>query len=214
LPASAELDPGFHQFQWVGEIERRYDVWGQPGKILVTGFLSRGRFGRYNDAVSLAELTGRPANIALVRRPNSRSGISMNLEQQITPDLGLFARAGLANGNIEDYELTDIDRTLVFGISQTGRAWGRPDDTFGLAGAVNNITNAHQAFFNAGGLGLVIGDGMLPHPGLEQIIETYYRYALTSLWDVTLDYQFINNPAYNRDRGPVSVIALRLHADF
>jgi len=55
---------------------------------------------------------------------------------------------------------------------------------------------------------------MLPHPGLEQIIETYYRYALTSLWDVTLDYQFINNPAYNRDRGPVSVIALRLHADF
>jgi len=214
LPAGIELDPGFHQFQWVGEIERRYDLWGQPGKVLVTGFFSRGRFGRYNEAVSLAELTGRPANIALVRRPNSQSGISMSLEQQITPDLGFFTRAGIANGNIEDYEVTDMDRTVALGISQSGKPWGRPDDTFGLAGAVNNISNAHQAFFNAGGLGIVIGDGMLPHPGLEQIIETYYRYSLSSLWDVTLDYQFVNNPAYNRDRGPVSVIALRLHADF
>ena len=62
--------------------------------------------------------------------------------------------------------------------------------------------------------GIVIGDGMLPHPGLEHIFETYYRYELSSLWDVTLDYQFINNPAYNRDRGPVSVVAVRLHADF
>jgi high affinity Mn2+ porin len=102
----------------------------------------------------------------------------------------------------------------VVGISQSGRSWGRPNDTLGLAAAVNNISSAHQAFFNAGGLGIVIGDGILPHPGLEQILETYYRYNLTSLWDVTLDYQFVNNPAYNRDRGPVSVIALRLHADF
>jgi high affinity Mn2+ porin len=67
---------------------------------------------------------------------------------------------------------------------------------------------------NAGGMGIVIGDGMLPHPGLEQIIETYYRYAMSSLWHVSLDYQFINNPAYNRDRGPVSVVAVRLHAQF
>jgi high affinity Mn2+ porin len=176
--------------------------------------LSRARLGTYNDAVSLSQLTGQPANLTLVARPNSRSGISVNFEQQITPDLGFFTRAGMANGNVQDYEITDIDRTLAAGLSQSGKPWGRPNDTVGLAGAVNNISSAHQAFFNAGGLGIVIGDGMLPHPGLEQIIETYYRYELSSLWDVTLDYQFINNPAYNRDRGPVSVVAVRLHADF
>jgi high affinity Mn2+ porin len=214
VSAGVELDPEFREFQWVGEVERRYELWGQPGKILFTGFLSRARMGRYNDAVSLSQLTGRPANLDLVRRPTSRSGISLSFEQQIVPDLGFFARAGIANGNVQDYEITDIDRTAVVGISQSGRPWGRPNDTFGLAAAVNNISSAHQAFFNAGGLGIVIGDGKLPHPGLEQILETYYRYNLTSLWDVTLDYQFVNNPAYNRDRGPVSVIALRLHADF
>ena len=214
ISAGVELDPGFHEFQWVGELERRYDLLGQPGKILFTYYFSRGDMGTYNAAVSLSQLTGEPANVALVRRGRSRSGIGGNLEQQITPDLGIFARAGIANGNVQDYEITDIDRTATIGLSQSGKPWGRPDDTFGLAGNVNTITKAHQAYFNAGGLGIVIGDGALPHPGPEQILEAYYRYNLSSLWHVTLDYQFVNNPAYNRDRGPVSIVATRLHADF
>jgi high affinity Mn2+ porin len=214
ISAGVELDPGFHEFQWVGELERRYNLLGQPGKILFTYFFSRGDMGTYNAAVSLSQLTGEPANVSLVRQGRSRSGIGGNLEQQITPELGIFARAGIANGNVQDYEITDIDRTATIGLSQSGKPWGRPDDTFGLAGNVNTITKAHQAYFNAGGLGIVIGDGALPHPGPEQILEAYYRYNLSSLWHVTLDYQFVNNPAYNRDRGPVSIIATRLHADF
>jgi high affinity Mn2+ porin len=214
ISAGVELDPGFHEVQWVGELERRYDLFGQPGKILFTYYLSRGDMGTYNAAVSLSQLTGEPANVALVRQGRSRSGIGGNLEQQITPDLGIFARAGLADGNVQDYEITDIDRTFTVGLSQIGKPWGRPDDTFGLAGNVNTITKAHQAYFNAGGLGIVIGDGALPHPGAEQILEAYYRYSLSSLWHVTLDYQFVNNPGYNRDRGPVSIIGTRLHADF
>ena len=214
ISAGVELDPGFHEFQWVGELERRYDLLGQPGKILFTYYFSRGDMGTYNAAVSLSQLTGEPANVALVRQARSRSGIGGNLEQQITPDLGIFARAGIANGNVQDYEITDIDRTATVGLSQSGKPWGRPDDTFGLAGNINTITKAHQAYFNAGGLGIVIGDGALPHPGPEQILEAYYRYNLSSLWHVTLDYQFVNNPAYNRDRGPVSIVATRLHADF
>jgi high affinity Mn2+ porin len=214
VSAGVELDPGFHEFQWVGELERRYDLLGQPGKILFTYYFSSGDMGTYNAAVSLSQLTGEPANVSLVRQGRSRSGIGGNLEQQITPDLGIFARAGLANGNVQDYEITDIDRTVTVGLSQSGKPWSRPDDTFGLAGNVNTITKAHQAYFNAGGLGIVIGDGQLPHPGAEQILEAYYRYNLSSLWHVTLDYQFVNNPGYNRDRGPVSIIATRLHADF
>jgi high affinity Mn2+ porin len=72
----------------------------------------------------------------------------------------------------------------------------------------------HQQFFNDGGLGILIGDGMLPHPASEQIIETYYSYALTASTRLTADYQFINNPAYNTDRGPVNVFSGRVHWQF
>jgi high affinity Mn2+ porin len=72
----------------------------------------------------------------------------------------------------------------------------------------------HQAYFNAGGLGILIGDGMLPRPGLEQIIETYYSYALNDAVKLTFDYQFVANPAYNTDRGPVNVFSTRVHWQF
>ena len=78
---------------------------------------------------------------------------------------------------------------------------------------VNGISKEHQEFFNDGGLGILVGDGMLPHPGPEQIIETYYELPV-SYFRLTLDYQFIVNPAYNEDRGPVSVIGARVHAQF
>jgi high affinity Mn2+ porin len=148
-----------------------------------------------------------------VREYRSRGSVSLNLEQQIVSDVGFFARAGWANGDIEPYEFTDIDRTVSAGLSVQGKKWGRPDDTWGIAGVVNEISKEHQAFLDDGGLGILVGDGQLPHPGPEQILETYYSF-LVSFWRVTFDYQFIVNPAYNRDRRPVSVIAARLRAQF
>jgi high affinity Mn2+ porin len=212
-PNATTLDPTFGQFQWDGEIEHRHELWGQPGKIAVTGFLTRGRMGSFADAIALSQATGNPADITAVRRYNSRGGISLNLEQQITEVLGVFARAGFANGNLEPYEFADIDRTVAAGLSLSGKQWGRPDDTVGLAGVVNGITAVHQQFLNAGGLGILVGDGQLPHPGLEQIIEAYYALPI-SYFKLTLDYQFIVNPAYNEDRGPVSILGARLHAQF
>lgn len=213
-PSAYGLDPSFSQFQLVGEIENRYQLLGQPGTIKVTGFLSRGRAGEFANALALAAITGSPIDISAVRTYTSRPGISINLQQQITDDLGLFARAGWADGNVEPWDFADIDRTLSGGISLTGAKWGRPDDTFGLAGVLNGITGVHQAYFNAGGIGLLIGDGQLPHPGLEQIVETYYSYALTGSTRLTADYQFIANPAYNTDRGPVNVFSGRFHWQF
>jgi high affinity Mn2+ porin len=213
VPGSTDLDATLRQFQWVAEIERRYELWGHPGKIAVTGFLSRGNMGSFQDAINLAQATGTSANIAAVRKYQSRGGVSMNVEQEITSDLGAFMRAGWADGGVEAFDVTDIDRTVAAGLSLKGKQWGRPDDTFGLAGIVNAISGVHQQFLNAGGLGLLIGDGMLPHPGPEQIIETYYAFPLFAS-TVTLDYQFIVNPAYNRDRGPVSVIGARVHSEF
>ena len=213
VPNSTEVDPHFNQFQSLFEIEHRHELMGQPGKVAVTGWFTRARLGNYNDAVELGQLTGQPANIAAVRQYMTRSGIAANLEQQITPAVGVFLRFGLASPNIEPDAFTDIDRTVAGGAVFSGKSWGRPDDVWGVAGIINNISTSHQIFFNNGGLGILVGDGQLPHPGLEQIIETYYQFPLYA-WHVTFDYQFIDNPGYNRDRGPVSVFGTRLHMQF
>ena len=211
-PTAIELDPTFRQFQIVGEIEERHQLWGEPGKFKITAFLSRGRAGAFQDAVELAQLTGLPADINAVRTYTSRPGVSVNLEQQVSETVGVFARAGWADGNIEPWDFTDVDRTVSGGVSLNGKPWARPGDTIGIAGALNGISPIHQTFFNAGGIGILIGDGQLPNPGLEQVFETYYSYALSPTWRASVDYQLINNPAYNTQRGPVNVFGLRLHA--
>jgi high affinity Mn2+ porin len=96
----------------------------------------------------------------------------------------------------------------------TGSCWGRPDDTVGLAGAVNRISHQGKLYLAAGGLGGIIGDGQLPNAGPEQILELYYKVAIFSFAHFTADYQLINHPAYNRDRGPVSIFGLRLHVQY
>ncbi|HLH97230.1 MAG TPA: carbohydrate porin [Xanthobacteraceae bacterium] len=213
-PLGGVLDNSFDQFQLVGEIEERHELWGQPGKLKITGYLTRGRMGSYADAIALAAMTGQPADITAVRQYTSRPGVSLNLEQQVSETLGVFARAGWADPNHEPWDFTDIDRTLEAGVSLTGKDWGRPDDTIGVAGVLNNISSVHQAFFNAGGLGILIGDGKLPNPGLEQILEMYYSYALSSSTKLTFDYQFVANPGYNTDNGPVNIFAGRFHWQF
>jgi high affinity Mn2+ porin len=213
VPNSTQLDPTFGQFQMVYELEHRHELFGQPGKLAVLGWVSRGRMGRFDDAIAFAEQNGTTPSTADVRRYASRSGANLNVEQQIVPNVRFFARAGIADGNEEPYEFTDIDRTVAAGLSFGGKLWGRADDNIGIAGVVNGISSIHQDYLNAGGLGILVGDGQLPHPGPEQILETYYSLPVGS-WKVTPDYQFIVNPGYNRDRGPVSILSLRLRTQF
>jgi high affinity Mn2+ porin len=214
VPNGVHLDPGFHEFQSVLELERRHEIAALPGRVAITFFDSRGRMGLLNDAVQRAESTGTAIDIAAVRRYRSRAGASLNLEQQLTTDLGAFARLGTAGGNVEAYEFTDIDRTVSAGLSLRGTRWHRADDTLGLAAIDNGISAARERYLNAGGLGILVGDGRLPHPGPEQIVETYYSLSVLGAAHLSFDYQWINHPAYNRDRGPVSVVAVRLHAQF
>jgi high affinity Mn2+ porin len=206
--------PLLHQTQFVAELEEQHVLWGQPGKLKFLYWLTRGNLGDYSDAVALAAATGTVPSTAAVRTYRSKYGVVLNLEQQLAPDLGLFARAGWTQPGVEEDDFTDIDETLSVGLSLTGTRWGRPDDTVGLAGVVNQISRNGKLYLAAGGLGGIIGDGQLPEAGPEQIIETYYSYAAFSFAKVTGDYQFVNDPAYNRQRGPVSVLALRLHVEF
>ena len=214
VPNSETLERDFSQFQTDLELEERHKLAGRPGRFAMTGFLSRGRMGRFADAIRMAQSSGLPADIAAVRRYRSRSGISFNLQQEIADGIGVFARGGVADSAVEPYEFSDIDRSIAAGASLNGKRWGRPADTFALAGAVKGISSVHQRFLDAGGLGILVGDGRLPHPGSERILETYYVLGLNRRLQVTFDYQFIGNPAYNRDRGPVSVVAVRLHGEF
>jgi high affinity Mn2+ porin len=214
IPNSPDLEPAFDEFQNVFEVERDYGVAGAPGKLRITGFESRGRMGVLDQAIALAESSHAPVDIALVRRYRTRLGIAMNLEQQVVDDLGVFVRVGKAEGNVEPYEFTDIDRSVSAGISLEGARWRRSEDTFGLAAIRDGISAQREQYLNAGGLGVLIGDGRLARPGAEKILESYYSLAILHAAHVSFDYQYIVNPAYNRDRGPVSVYAIRVHAQF
>jgi len=217
--AAYGLDETFSQQEYVGEIEERHELWGQPGKLKITGFVIHGRMGDFQEAVALSQpgqpFAGDPSGaIASLRTYRYRPGVSLNLEQQVSENWGVFARAGWADGNVEPWDFTDIDRTLSAGASINGKQWGRPDDTIGIAGVINGLAPVHAAYFAAGGTGVLIGDGALPNYGLEQIVEAYYSYALSATSRLTFDYQFIANPAYNTDRGPVNFFAGRFHAAF
>jgi hypothetical protein len=109
---------------------------------------------------------------------------------------------------------TDINKTISLGLSANGSRWGRPDDTVGVAMAVNGASGDARRFFGAGGLGILVGDGQLIHSGAESILETYYSVAVFTFAKLSLDYQFVDHPAYNRDRGPVSIFGFRAHGDF
>lgn len=214
VPNSPHLDGGFGQFQMVGEVERDFKIGALPGSLRLTGFVTRGRMATYADAIALGQATGQAPNVALVRRYRGRGGLSFDLQQQLTADLGLFARGGITDGNTEPYEFSDIDRTLSAGLSLNGRRWSRPSDTVGLGFIVNGISKIHVQYLADGGLGILIGDGQLPHPRSENILETYYDIGANRFLHLTLDYQFVDNPGYNPDRGPVSVFAARVHAQF
>jgi high affinity Mn2+ porin len=214
VPNQAELTPGFRQFQPVVELERRQKWLGREGKIKLLAFVTDGKMGRFDDAIALSQLTGQPPDTALVRRYATRSGISLNVEQPVSDDAGLFLRAGWDQGQFEPYEYADIDRTIAAGGSIAGDRWGRKDDAVALALVVNGISKEHEAYLAAGGLGILVGDGRLPHPAAEAIVEAYYSVAVIKGVHLTIDSQTVANPAYNRDRGPAEVLGLRLHGQF
>jgi high affinity Mn2+ porin len=194
----------------VWEIERRYLLNNHPGVVRLLGFLNRAHMGSYQIAVDNA---ARPADIIATRAYRSKYGFGLNLEQEVCSNVGVFSRLGWSDGQNEAWCFSDVDRTATLGVSVKGGAWHRSDDTFALAGVLNGISRVHQEFFQAGGTGILAGDGNLTY-GLEKILETYYDVGVWKTIHVTANYQFVVDPAFNRDRGPVSVIGARLHWEF
>jgi len=194
----------------VAEFERRFKLGPHPGVVRLLAFLNQANMGSYQAAL---DSPIRPADIEATREYRLKYGFGLNVEQEITQGVGVFTRLGWSDGQTEAWTFADVDRTATLGVSVKGGFWGRANDTFGLAGVFNAITQVHQEFFAAGGTGILAGDGTLTY-GWERSLEAYYDFQIWKTLHAALDYQFVSNPAYNRDRGPVSVFGARIHWEF
>jgi high affinity Mn2+ porin len=210
---SDDFDTHFPDGEYIGELELRYSLFSQPGKLRLMAWANEANMGSY--AAALAEPTTTPTypDITLVRQVRTNYGFDVNLEQAISNDVGVFSRATWSPGQDEIIGWTDCDESLSAGAQVKGVSWGRPDDKIGVAGVIEGLSPVARAYFAAGGLGILIGDGMLSYQP-EKILETYYSYSLNAWSSLSFDYQFVADPAYNADRGPVHIFAGRLHAEF
>ncbi len=189
------------------EFEYRYRVGSHPGVARLLGYANNAHMGSY--AMALGSPT---PDITRSEAYRTKYGFGLNLEQEITPILGVFSRLGWNNGETESWAFTEVDDTVSFGASLKGGLWTRSDDTLGLALVVNGLSHDHAAYLAAGGMGFILGDGRLDYAP-EEILETYYNFVVYKFFAVAADFQEVIDPGYNRDRGPVSIYAIRVHCE-
>lgn len=194
------------------EFVHQYSLGRQTGTLRLMGYLTHARMGNYRQALARVPTPLTAPDIGSTGQPGrTKYGFGINLEQPLSSSTGLFARAGWNDGRNETWAFTEIDRHLSVGVVADGSFLGRKNDRIGLAQVVNGISRDHRDYLKAGGYGFIIGDGGLLY-GPECITELYYSFGLPryGFW-LTPDYQFILYPAYNRSRGPVHSVGLRLH---
>ncbi|HEY1847654.1 MAG TPA: carbohydrate porin [Opitutaceae bacterium] len=206
LPLDSDVGRAHGQ---VAEWEERYSASGRAGAVRLLGYWNRAHMGSYQEALEEAS----PPDVTATREYRSKAGAGIEWEQQVAENLGAFARGGFDDGHTETWTYTEIDRTLSAGLSLGGTKWGRPEDTLALAAVANGLSPQHREYLAAGGYGFIVGDGRLSYQP-EEIAETYYSWKAAARLTLTLDYQYVQNPGYNRDRGPVNVVGLRAHAEY
>jgi high affinity Mn2+ porin len=194
------------------EYEKRYGNGDQKGAVRILGFLNNGKFGDYLAAI--AQNPKDPIIDSTQRYGRHKYGFGINAQQYISKDFGVFAKTSWNDGHTETWFFTEIDRSLTFGASLKGTQWNRGDDVMGLAFVANGLSAPHREYLADGGYGFIIGDGKLSYEP-ELIAEWYYNIsAYQHKFFISPDYQFIANPAYNHDRGPVNVFSVRAHIEF
>ncbi|GGB21687.1 carbohydrate porin [Puia dinghuensis] len=228
LRAGTVLEPTYangpdmdqHYFQTNSEnleFEKRYTLHGHKGAVRLLGFYNVNKAPKYRDIIN-SKLSGSDTNLAIIntgiRYGDKKIGFGLNAEQELGHAISTFLRLGWNDGKTATWAFAEIDNTLSGGIRIYGDSWKRKADNIGVALLSNGISKDHRDFLAIGGYGFMIGDGQLPHYGRENIAEVFYEAKLfTNIWG-TLDYQFVQNPAYNKDRGPVHLFAARVHVEF
>lgn len=231
-PNQTELELRFWKYYGDSlEIEHDHEVGGYHGAVRLLAFRNHEVMGSFEDAVLAyqADPTKNAAecgdsfhydstnpdapDLCWVRAPHDKIGVGINVEQAVSPDVGVFLRAMVADGRTEVYSFAPSDRAVSIGALALGRRWCRPDDYVGIGVAADGISDSHARYLRLGGVDGFIGDGKLT-PGTEEVAEAFYGANLgSSVW-LSGDYQLIVHPAYNIDRGPVQILGARLHAEF
>jgi high affinity Mn2+ porin len=197
----------------VFEGEYRYGIRKHPGAVRLLNYENHANAGNYAEAIRQAELSGGTPDVTATRRDGSlKYGFGLNVEQEVTKDIGIFARLGWNDGKTESFAFTAIDRLATAGVSIAGERWRRPFDTLGTELTTSGISGAHALYLARGGYDFLIGDGRLQY-GPEYIAETYYSARLLPGFFASIDLQHVSNPAYNQDRGHVWIPSIRLHVE-
>lgn len=198
------------EFDFSGSVIRH-----RAGTVRVLAYVNHADMGNYEQAIGefLRGQTATPDITATRRQGRHKYGFGLNFEQDIVSEIGVFGRLGWSDGRNESFAYTECDRSVEVGAFSKGARWSRRNDRAGIALVANGISAAHQQYLALGGLGFQLGDGALTY-GPEKILEGFYTAHLWRGFFASFDVQHVNNPGYNRDRGPVTVPALRLHVDF
>jgi high affinity Mn2+ porin len=190
------------------ELEWQVDP-DHQGVVRVLGYLNHARMGNYDEAIATAG--SQVPDITATREPGRKKvGAGLNLQRSLGTGWGIFSRVGWNDGRTETFAFTEIDRTASLGVSRKGLPLGRQGDQLIAALTLNGLSGPHRRYLEAGGLGFQIGDGDLNY-GYETIIELNYTAKMTRGLAVSVDYQHVTSPGYNRDRGPISIYGLRVH---
>lgn len=194
------------------EFESRWPLFaGRNTSIRLLMYRNLARMGNYRNAIRIGALTGTTPDIAADDRPGrSKTGFGINIDQELNDRVRLFGRVGWNDGGNESFAYTEIDRSISAG--GDFRVPFRPHDRLGIAAVSSGLSRDHRDYVAAGGLGFIIGDGALRY-GRENILETYYTARLYRGLSIAGDLQWVRNPGFNRDRGPVLVRSVRLHID-
>jgi len=175
--------------------------------------MNRAVMGSYAAALALPATTPNYPDVTMTREVRANPGYVINVQQALSSDLGLFSRYSWSPGQDEILAGTDCSESWAVGGVLKGRPWGRPSDLLGLGGTIGALSSEAQAYFAAGGLGILIGDGQLNY-SMEKVLEAFYSWSINRWGTLSLDYQFVADPGYNADRGPVSIFAVRAHVEF
>jgi hypothetical protein len=229
LPIETDLS---HVYADALELEHDHVLFGQAGAVRVLGYRNHEVAGRFADAIAALQAdptknaAACPANVynytsgnvtapdmCWVRKPDTKVGIGINLEQHITEDVGVFLRAMYSDGQTEVDAFDPADRDLSFGAVAKGPLWHRPFDVAGLGYATAWISDIHAQYLAKGGVDGFVGDGGL-RQAPENVIDVFYSFNLLKAIWLTADYQHLWNPGFNADRGPVEIFGGRVHAEF
>jgi len=213
-PARGRWGEFFHSWAMATEFERRYSLKAHSGTIRSLAYLNEGSMASYHAATAILREFGPRADITPAQAYRYKYGFGLNWEQEVARNIGVFSRLGWNDGQSQAMEFADPNWTTSLGVSVKGDVWRRCGDTFGLGGVVSGASREQKNYLAAGGVGILDGDGALAY-GSEKALEIYYDLQIWKTAFATVHlaagYEFVANPAFNRDRGPVSVFVGRLH---